>query len=179
MKRFFALLLLVLPMVLYAKLQPTKASHVEADFVQSCSSFASMNTLVEPSKVVELTGHVVFDAPATLLWQYDNDTTAILPPDLFRILTRIFAGKPVGGNSEFSVREDGNTLIFKPKRKPLNLRYHQIEVTYNPLTGIVKEILIYMAPELIPADANSADSVPEESMTGVVQTFTFGYVTFR
>lgn len=179
MKRILAILLLALPVLLHAKLQPTKASHVEADFVQSWVSYPTTNTWTQPSIVKELTGHLAFDAPGTLLWQYDNDTVAVLPPDLFRILTRIFAGKPAGSNFEFTVEEKGNALLFIPKRKPLNLRYRQIEVAYNPLTGIAKEMFVTLVPEQASADATPADSGAKESAAVTKLTFSFSYVTFR
>lgn len=146
MKKLLLSIVLMLPLLASAAVNPAKIRKMEAEFKQTRTSEISSE-----EKVSE--GNFRYNADAgVLLWTYSDGTDWQMSAEMMAILRRVLQGRYEKNNSDFEVHEDGATLILTPKKKQLKVLYKEIQIRFNPFTGYLQEMTLIEATGPEPTD---------------------------
>lgn len=146
MKKLLLSIMLMLPLLASAAVNPVNVRKMEAEFKQT--RISELTVAEEVSS-----GNFRYNADGNMLiWTYSDGTDWKMSAEMIAILRRVLQGRYEKNNSDFEVREDGATLILTPKKKQLKARYKELQIRFNPFTGYLQEITFIEATGTEPTD---------------------------
>ena len=139
MKRFnLWILFLLVSFPLRAEVEIGAVKHIDANFSQT----KQQSMLKEPQV---LTGHFAYDAPSSVVWQYDKGIEARLPEQMLSFIASAVSGKYLQSNDDFQVLEKDGEVTLVPLRRQLRKLFSSVVLHLQPNTFIANQVVLYEA----------------------------------